>query len=457
MQLREYQQECLDYILSFNQGYKGLVIAPTGTGKSVMLSSVVANLNAKWLILQPTKEILEQNVEKLSKVFDVNQIGVYSASKNLKELNKQITVATPLSVKKDLNNFKGYNVIVDEAHLVNFNSGVYKQIITELKPSYLIGYTATPYRMEVVGDYCQARIMLNERNNFFKNEPWLMQPKTAFESRYLHKLTFDDSIKINGYRSSIKLSSSADFKEEEIIRINKEVGLYDKLGVVLQSLERKHKKILVFLTSIEECTQLASELKAKYKLDVGALHGNLKKEERVNLINNFKSGALTIMLNVGILTTGFDMPELDAILMARPTRSLILYAQIIGRVTRNAPNKKQAVVYDMVGNYEALGNPAVWEFVKNGKYWSLLSGNKQLVKPVGLPEGVDFADAVPTQVYYKLAGRSLRSLNLKDLNCVLYSLRKNEYNIKSKSIKNFNYDDFREKINKLIAYKNSIW
>ena len=147
-QLRDYQQQASDAAVSFfqrNDKKNGIIVLPTGAGKSLVIADIAARLDAPVLIFQPSKEILEQNNEKLCS-YGVFHVGIFSASFNRKEVQK-ITFATIGSVKNCKDYFRRFRcVIIDECHYVNAEAGMYKDFIETIQCKVL-GLTATPYRL----------------------------------------------------------------------------------------------------------------------------------------------------------------------------------------------------------------------------------------------------------------------------------------------------------------------
>ena len=134
----------------------------------------------------------------------------------------------------------------------------------------------------------------------------------------------------------------------------------------------KRKGILV-------CTRFLEEAERLTKPIAGCLivSGDTSKKEREQLLSDFKAGLIPVIANVGVLTTGFDYPELDTIVMARPTMSLALYYQIVGRAIRPHPNKESGWIIDLCGNIDRFGKveelkltepkTGLWQVESNGK------------------------------------------------------------------------------------------
>ena len=105
------------------------------------------------------------------------------------------------------------------------------------------------------------------------------------------------------------------------------------------------------------------------------------KKEREEILSDFKSGKVSFVVNVGILTTGFDFPALDCIILARPTKSLALFYQMVGRGVRPAQNKTNCEIYDLCGNWGTFGNLMTYEIEGEGAQTGLKNSDGWLIKP----------------------------------------------------------------------------
>jgi DNA repair protein RadD len=182
---RLYQIEAVKSV----EGKNGIIVCPTGSGKSVIIAEICKKLLGKILILQPSLEILNQNATKIINATN-EEIGVYSASAGKKTISR-ITLATIQSIK-DKNLFIDYkNVICDEAHLVNAKGGKYQELIDFIKPKYLIGLTATPYRMFQTKLYgVQYRLLWNTRPKIFKKLLYVYQNYEIYKDGYWSKIKY---------------------------------------------------------------------------------------------------------------------------------------------------------------------------------------------------------------------------------------------------------------------------
>jgi DNA repair protein RadD len=374
--LRPYQREAVVAAVSFLKGpskYNAIEVLPTGSGKSLIIANVVPELGEPILIFQPSKEILEQNLSKLESYG--YRAAVYSASKGRTEISN-ITFATIGSVvgKTDLfSNFR--HIIVDECHLVNSKEGMYKTFLKALMESgaKVLGLTATPYRLASNSFGSELRFLTRTRPRIFSEMIYHVQNRQLLDSGYWARLEYVTS---NGFdRSRLKVNSTgADFTDESVQTQLWASNLPDKLIHVIEWEKSTRKNVLVFTRFVDEARLLVHKIPGS-----AIVTGETPKKERERLINGFKSGDIPVVCNVGVLTTGFDYPELETVVIARPTMSLALYYQMIGRGSRPHPQKYYTKVIDMCGNYETFGKVEDLEIVDggNGK-WHIASGEKQL-------------------------------------------------------------------------------
>jgi DNA repair protein RadD len=375
--LRPYQQEAVDsamfYMTQSRNKKPSLLVLPTGAGKSLVIADVAKQLNEPLLIFQPTKEILEQNYNKLID-YGIMGVGVYSASAGRKEINN-ITLATIGSVFRKPDDFKQFkNIIIDECHLVNSKGGMYKSFV-DVVGEKMIGLTATPYRLAHNSFGSTLRFLTRTNPRVFGKVIHVTQTEELSKMGFLSKNEYFD---VNGFnRKDVKVNSTgADYVDESLqtyytkIEFNKQV-----VKVVNRLLEIGRKKILVFTKFVEEAEELSFKLGDCCKV----VHGEMKSKERSEVIDSFRKGDTKVVTNVGVLTLGFDFPELDTVVLARPTRSLTLYYQMIGRVVRPHPSKDHSMIVDLCGNYKVFGRIEDLRMVEyNDNMWYVESKGKKL-------------------------------------------------------------------------------
>lgn len=362
--LRDYQQEAANTAVWYLKKYgKPFVVqAATGAGKSLIIADICDQLNEPVLILQPSKEILEQNYQKL-KSYGIEDIGIYSASKGRKEIAKY-TYATIGSIYKKPELFKHFKyVIIDECHGVNPKNfdGMYKTFLDAIDCHRVCGLTATPYRIQSKfvkhkGQlYYTATLKMINRIHpfFFKKIVYQIETQELIEAGYLVPI---DYFAEHTDLSELTVNSTGqDFTDESL----EQFWNNDRLRRIAQAVKFSHEnneRTLVFCSSIKQAGNAEKLIKAM-GIKCAVVTGKTPMKERELIIERFKSGAIKHILNVGVFTTGFDMPVLDTIVLARPTMSLALYYQMVGRGVRLDPKNpaKRLQVYDLAGVVERLG------------------------------------------------------------------------------------------------------
>lgn len=387
--LRDYQQEASDAAIRFfrnTDSENGLLVLPTGAGKSLVIADIAHRLDGNVLVFQPSKEILQQNFAKL-KSYGVEDCSIYSASFNSKEIDR-ITFATIGSVKAHMEDFNHFRyIIVDECHGINPQGGMYKDFF-DCASRKILGLTATPYRLSASLQYidsngrtvfrpkdeqgsmdfddrinsreitaenkCILKFLTRTRPRVFNKVIYQVPIQTLLQRGFLSKINYYD-LTILPQEGLRRNSTGMDFDEKGLFEEYQRVNLQDYLVSVIKRLQNPksgipRKGILVFTKFIEESEALCDSIPG-----CAMLCGETPKKERERIIEDFKSGKIKVLANVGVLTTGFDYPELDTVVMARPTMSLAMYYQIIGRAIRPHKDKDAAWFVDLCGNIKRFG------------------------------------------------------------------------------------------------------
>lgn len=378
IELRDYQKAAIEKIIwAKDKGLEGneLVILPTGSGKSVVIAHLAHIINEPILIIQPSKEILEQNLEKLLRYVDRSEVGIYSASMDEKTI-KFFTFATIQSIYKKAEFFRHFKlVIIDEAHLVNPKnlSGMFTRFLEEIGNPKVIGFTATPYRLDSMymnwgTSMCRVAAtikLINRTKGFFwQRILYNLNIQDLIDKGYLCPLEYIDlslveqeNIPLNKSQTDFNLESYEDIisaRQKEIIR-------------AIEYGKSVSKSVLVFCSSVRQAESLT-----KLVSNSAVITAKTPKKLREKIVDDFRSGATKTVFNVGVLTIGFDHPALDCIILLRPTRSIGLYYQMLGRGVRMSEGKKSCKIIDLTSTIRNLGKVETIKLVRREK-WELES------------------------------------------------------------------------------------
>ncbi|CUS06487.1 putative helicase [Acinetobacter phage Loki] len=340
MQLRFYQRESIDAIYNyFDSGKKGnpVIALQTGLGKSVVLGGAVCEIMHRFptqrlIMATHVKELVEQNASKLNKMWASAPIGIYSAGLKQKESYAPIVFGSIQSMANNPELFGHRDLLfVDECQLVGDKANSqYVSFIAALKSVNphikTIGLSATPYRMgmgmltdgEIFTDVIYDTTNINGWSRMIA-EGYLCPPVSKATSEYLGT---DGVRKQDGDYNLKQLQNAVDTSEKTF-------------KCCVESIEKCYDRhsILVFATGIEHAEHVAQTLNALGQ-NAAFVHSKMKDADRDRVIKDFKEGRIRWLVNNGILTTGFDHPPLDAIIMLRPTLSVGLWVQMVGRGTR---------------------------------------------------------------------------------------------------------------------------
>lgn len=389
MQLRQNQIEPVKLGVKFFKQKKSkpsIIVAPTAYGKSIVIAAIAKDLGEKILVIQPSKELLEQNYKKF--VALGGEASIYSASMNEKEIG-EVTYATIGSIVKIAYKFKELGitkVIIDECdRFPREPGGMLRKFLKGAGVTHVLGLTATPLKLQTnLDEFYQPYsklVMLtskSKKGNFFKDIIYVAQIQEMVNLGFWSPLYYESYDFSTG--ELVYNSTGADYTEDSIKRAYKKQNIGQKIIKKIQSLPYR-KSILVAVPSIAEAKELSAKLPS-----CEAISSDMSKKDRDRIINDFKSGKLRIIIQVNILTVGFDHPELDCIITGRPTASLSWWYQFVGRATRIHPNKVDALVVDFVGSVPKFGKVEELYYKKEGTLWKLYGEEKKLLTGIPLRE-----------------------------------------------------------------------
>lgn len=351
VRLRDYQIEAIEALhRSWERGNNApLIVLPTGAGKTILAAEVMNDAFVKQghrsLFLAHRKELIDQTAEKVRLVGRDRCVGVVQASKN--KLDKEITVASIQTIghhsRRRLDEVIAagpYHVLVlDEAH--HAVSAQWMRVIDALREAFpairIFGMTATPGRADGIALDTVFDDVAYSKSLFDLVDLGYLVPPRAFRVRL--DINLDSVERRNGDFVTSQLSKLLNKPRvnETVVESWMEYG--------------QDRRTVAFAVDIEHGSALAQTFSdAGY--DCAVLHSKLPAKERSAILRDFRGGKTKILVNVEILTEGFDEPSVEAILFARPTQSQALYIQCIGRGLRPFPGKSDCLVIDCVGNSE---------------------------------------------------------------------------------------------------------
>ncbi len=351
---RDYQAKAIEKIkASFVRGNKSvLAVLPTGAGKTViagfLTSAILSKGNSAYFIVH-RKELIDQT----SKTFAEMEIdhGIV-CSGYPKEYHKKIQICSVQTIIRILDKFEAPDLaFFDEAHL-SANASTQK-IFNYFEKSYKIGLTGSPARLDG-------------------------KPLDHFNDMILGPTTREliDSGQLSPYKayapSTVDMSDvkilGGDYKKDEA---EKTVNKPRITGSAIAEFKKlcPNGQAIVFCITVKHAQDVAAEFNAAGIL-AEHLSGSSQKEHRRLTVNRFRDGEIKVLTNVQIFVEGFDLPKLDSVIMLRPTASVAMYLQMVGRALRVSENKTHAVILDHVNNITTHGLPC------QNREWSLSSSIK---------------------------------------------------------------------------------
>lgn len=345
--LRPYQAAAVDSVYQYwadKRGDNPLIVAPTGAGKTAVIAQIIRDAmsfpGTKVMVLTHVKELLEQGAQGLLRMYPEADIGFYSASIGQKRLDKPITFAGIQSVWKlatemipapDL-------VLIDEAHMLPKNTETrYGHFIKELKlcnPHVkIVGLTATPYRLD-------SGYLHKGEGAIFDGIAYDIPVGMLMDEGYLSPIISKGGLK------QIDLTNvgkrGGEFIESQLAEAASDPDLVRSMVNEIVSLGEDRKSWLIFASGLDHAGLIQAEM-LNHNIICEVVSGEDSQSDRAAKIGSFKRGQTRAVVNVGVLTTGFDHPGVDLVAMARATESTGLYIQIVGRGTRPV----YAIGYDL--------------------------------------------------------------------------------------------------------------
>jgi DNA repair protein RadD len=356
-QLRDYQQTAVDNALKYfrKERAPAVVVLPTGAGKSLVIAELARIAKGRVLVLAHVKELVEQNHEKY--VSYGLEAGIFSASLGKKDWGQKAIFGSVQSIARAPDEF--FNdfslLVIDECHRVADDGATqYQEVIQKLgarNPNLcILGLTATPYRLGLGWIYERAQTgeVKTEQPRFFKQCVFELPLTYMIKHRYL-TVPVKVDIPVTSYDFSELSESGRMYTAAEVEEILKSQKRLTPLIInnIIDITERYHRQgVMIFSASVRHAEEILSYLpEGQARLVVG----DTEMVDRNQTIADFKARKFKYLVNVSVLTTGFDAPHVDVIAILRPTESNSLYQQIVGRGLRLAPDKKDCYILDYTG------------------------------------------------------------------------------------------------------------
>jgi len=351
MQLRYYQTDAVQSVFDwFEKGKDApLIVTPTGSGKSVILAEFIRRVCTEYhdmhvLVVTHVKELVDQDANAIKRLWPHASVGVYSAGLGKRQL-KQITVASIQTIYNKPAFYGRFDIIiVDEAHLIpHKRTGMYRQLLEESAKANqsvkLIGLTATPYRTD-------TGLLHVGEDALFDGISYEANVSDLIDQGYLCPLTakHGDDVDLSGVRKV-----GGDFNLGQLGMRMGAIELINHHCNVIIDRCKDRNSWLIFCTTVDHADQVTTSLKLK-GISATYVTGDMSRADRDSRIDGFKKGMYKALVNCSVLTTGFDHPAIDAVIMLRPTMSPGLYVQMVGRGLRLHESKTNCLVLDFGGN-----------------------------------------------------------------------------------------------------------
>lgn len=363
--LRPYQEDAISRTRELIKDNKRniLINAPTGAGKTLLSAKILQGAYEKGsptLFLAHRRELIEQSAEKI-KDAGIDQYGIIMAGAKRNNSSALVQVASIQTlIRREFPPAR--IVIIDEAHRAAAKT--YRDVVANYPGAVILGLSATPERQDGKGldDLFEEMITVSTIPELIE-QGYLMAP-TCYVGQKAADLS---SVPTRG----------GDYVDGALEKAMDQPTL---IGDILTEWKRhaNNAPTAIFASGVEHAKHIAQAF-WQAGVPAASVDGSTPVGERQAIIADWKRGAIKVVANCMVFTEGFDFPELEVCVLARPTKSIGLYLQIVGRVMRTAPTKTRALVLDHAGCVELHGAPSIH------REWSL-QGEKERKKMSIVPE-----------------------------------------------------------------------
>lgn len=367
--LRPYQKDAVDAAVRHFRSSRepAVVVLPTGAGKSVVIAELARIARGRVLVLAHVKELVEQNH---AKYVAYGEAGIYAAGLERKDRDEKVIFGSIQSVARaDDAFFRDFSlVVIDECHRVSVDGETqYAQVVARLRASNaalcVLGLTATPYRLGLGWIYrfhAQRRLLRTNEERFFGRCVYELSLRHMIDKGYLTRpIRIDAPVAAYDFSRLMLRAGSTTFATTEIEAVLKEQKRATP-GIVANIVDvaKDRQGVMIFTASVRHAKEVLGLLPPD---ESAIVVGDTESRERDDIVARFKARKLKFLVNVSVLTTGFDAPHVDLIALLRPTESVSLFQQIVGRGLRVSDGKTDCLVLDYTGQGHDLYRPEIDE------------------------------------------------------------------------------------------------
>jgi len=364
--LRPYQRDAVSATVQHFKKHDSaaVIVLPTGAGKSLVIAELAAIANYKVLVLAHVKELVEQNQKKFH-LYGLKS-SVFSAGLKQKDSSAKVVFASIQSAVRNLDQFQQQFslVIIDECHRISDDSdSQYATIIKTLQRQNgnlkVLGLTATPYRLGSgwIYQYHHHGFARADSPRAFLHCIYELPLSYMIKHKFLTPPKVYDATIAEYDFSQLPGYQNASYSSGELNQLLvKHQRVTQSIIEQVVELSRTRQGVMIFAATVKHAQEILSYL----PFDQCALIiGDTDHSERDRLIQAFKDKKIKFLVNVSVLTTGFDAPHVDVIALLRPTQSVSLFQQIVGRGLRLAPDKENCLILDYTGSQFNIFHPEV--------------------------------------------------------------------------------------------------
>lgn len=355
--LRPYQQEAVDNTVRYFQKKRdpAVIVLPTGAGKSLVIAELARIAKGRVLVLAHVKELVEQNYQKYTS-YGLDA-GIFSASLGKKDFDQKAIFGSVQSVARAPDDF--FNefsiLIIDECHRVAEDGDTqYQDVIRKLKEKSpnlcILGLTATPYRLGMgwIYEYSHTGEQRSDQPRFFKQCVFELPLSYMIKNKFLTQpVKIDIPVTCYDFSELTEKNRMYTFAEvEELLKNQKRLTPLIVKNIVDITEHFQRQGVMIFSSSVKHAEEIMSFLPAD---QARVVLGDTEISSRDEIVEDFKNKKFKYLVNVSVLTTGFDAPHVDVIAIMRPTESNSLYQQIVGRGLRLEKGKTDCFILDYTG------------------------------------------------------------------------------------------------------------